>query len=71
MKNDEIFVHDDWQVVMSFKNGEVQGRYLWGVKQDELLCSNSAWTLTDHLGTIRDIVDGDKVSHFEYREVLR
>ncbi len=61
-----IFIHDGWQIVISLKNGVVQDRYLWGAKQDELLCSNSAWTLTDHLGTIRDIVDGDKVSHFEY-----
>ena len=53
---------------MAFKNNEVQNRYLWGVKQDELLCKNDAWTLSDHLNTVRDVVksDGSVVKHLEY-----
>ncbi|MDR2172254.1 MAG: RHS repeat-associated core domain-containing protein, partial [Planctomycetaceae bacterium] len=43
-------------------------RYLWGTKQDELICNNNNWTLNDHLNTIRDIVksDGNVESHLEY-----
>ncbi len=35
---DEIIIHDGWQIVMRLKNGAVENRYLWGAKQDELLC---------------------------------
>ena len=68
MINDEVFIHDGWQIVMRLKNGEVQNRYLWGAKQDELLCKNNEWTLGDHLNTVRDVVksDGSIVKHLEY-----
>ncbi len=67
MSNDETFVHDGWQVVMILnENGQVKDRYLWGTKQDELLCKNDEWMLGDHLGTVRDVIDGDKTTHFEY-----
>ncbi len=67
-RNDETFVHDGWQVVMALQNGEVKDRYLWGAKQDELLCKNDEWMLGDHLNTVRDIVksDGSVVKHLEY-----
>ncbi len=53
---------------MAFKNNEVQNRYLWGAKQDELLCKNDEWTLGDHLNTVRDVVksDGSVAKHLEY-----
>ncbi len=64
----DIFVHDGWQIVMSLKNGQVQDRYLWGAKQDELLACNDEWMLGDHLNTVRDVVksDGSVVKHLEY-----
>jgi RHS repeat-associated protein len=62
------FIHDGWQIVRQFENGSPTHRYLWGTKQDELLCDNNNWTLGDHLNTIRDIVamDSGVVLHLEY-----
>jgi RHS repeat-associated protein len=69
-KNETHFVHDEWQIVLQFNNKNLNPthRYLWGTKQDELLCDNENWTLGDHLNTIRDIVksDGTVVDHLEY-----
>ena len=67
-RNDEFFVHDEWQIVASLKNNKVAHRYLWGANQDELLVADDAWTLGDHLNSIRDIIDatGKVVSHREY-----
>jgi RHS repeat-associated protein len=68
-RNDEFFVHDGWQIVLTLDSkGKIKEQFLWGAKQDELLCENDRWTLCDHLGTIRDIVDenGKIVSHLEY-----
>jgi RHS repeat-associated protein len=69
-KTETHFVHDDWQIILQFENKEIQPthRYLWGTKQDELICDNNNWTLGDHLNTVRDIVksDGTVVSHLEY-----
>jgi RHS repeat-associated protein len=67
-RNDVFFVHDGWQVVCSLKNGKIVDRYLWGARQDELLCENDHWTLCDHLGTIREIINenGKTVSHLDY-----
>jgi RHS repeat-associated protein len=69
-KAETHFVHDGWQIILQFENKEIKPphRYLWGTKQDELICTNNNWTLTDHLSTIRDIVksDGTVVSHLEY-----
>ncbi len=55
-------------MVMAFKNGEVQDRYLWGAKQDELLCKNNEWALGDHLNTVRDVISADGMvrKHLEY-----
>jgi RHS repeat-associated protein len=62
------FIHDGWQIVLQFDNDKLTHRYLWGTKQDELICDNDNWTLNDHLNTIRDIVksDGTVTDHLEY-----
>ncbi|MDR2651928.1 MAG: hypothetical protein LBC68_06390, partial [Prevotellaceae bacterium] len=69
-KNETYFVHDNWQIVLKFDNKNLQPthRYLWGTRQDELLCDNENWTLGDHLNTIRDIIksDGTVADHLEY-----
>jgi RHS repeat-associated protein len=67
-RNDELFVHDGWQVVCSLKNGKIVDRYLWGARQDELLCENDHWMLCDHLGTIRKMINenGKTVSCLDY-----
>jgi RHS repeat-associated protein len=66
----QYFIHDNWQIVLQFDNKNLQPthRYLWGTKQDELLCDNNNWTLGDHLNTIRDIInsDGKVADHLEY-----
>ena len=61
-------MHDGWQVVLSLKNGKVVDRYLWGARQDELLCENDGFVLADHLGSVRKVVDaeGDVVSSLKY-----
>jgi YD repeat-containing protein len=35
-KNESIFVHDNWQIVLQFDNKELKPihRYLWGTRQD-------------------------------------
>jgi RHS repeat-associated protein len=66
----KYFVHDNWQIVLQFDNKENKptNRYLWGTKQDELICDNNNWILGDHLNTIRDVVksDGNVANHLEY-----
>jgi RHS repeat-associated protein len=67
-ENTITFIHDSWQIVLQFDNDKLTHRYLWGTKQDELICDNDNWTLSDHLNTIRDIVksDGTVTDHLEY-----
>ncbi len=67
-RNEEIFLHDGWQVVLSLKNGKVADRYFWGSRQDELLCENDGFVLCDHLGGVRKVVgrDGKAVSSLKY-----
>jgi RHS repeat-associated protein len=62
------FIHDGWQIILQFDNDKPSHRYLWGTKQDDLICDNDNWTLNDHLNTIRDIVksDGTVTDHLEY-----
>ena len=48
---------------MRLKNGSVAQRYLWGAKQDELLCENNEWMLGDHLNTIRAVVENGECVH--------
>jgi RHS repeat-associated protein len=68
-RNDEFFVHDGWQIVLTLDSKtNVKEQFLWGAKQDELLCENDTWVLCDHLGTVRKIVDENEkvVSHLDY-----
>jgi RHS repeat-associated protein len=69
-KSETHFVHNGWQIILQFENKEIKptNRYLWGTKQDELICNNNNWTLCDHLNTIRDTIksDGTVVSHLGY-----
>ncbi len=68
-RNEEFFVHDGWQIVKVLDlQGETQESYFWGTKQDELLCENDAFVLTDHLGSVRKVVDkhGNAVSSLKY-----
>jgi RHS repeat-associated protein len=66
----KYFVHDNWQIVLQFENNNLAPtrRYLWGTKQDELICDNNNWMLGDHLNTIRDIIKSDDnvVAHLDY-----
>jgi RHS repeat-associated protein len=68
--NQQYFVHDNWQIILQFDNKEPTPvhRYLWGIKQDELICNKDNWVLSDHLNTIRDVVklDDNVVDHLEY-----
>ncbi|MDR2168973.1 MAG: RHS repeat-associated core domain-containing protein, partial [Planctomycetaceae bacterium] len=70
-----IFVHDDWQVILTFDSAKNKFYgYFWGTRQDELLCYEDYdnyvdnWTLGDHLNTIRDVIksDGTVAAHLEY-----
>jgi len=67
-RNDELFVHDGWQIACSLKNGRIAHRYLWGAVQDELLAMDDAWALRDHLNTVRKVVSmkGKVISHLDY-----
>jgi RHS repeat-associated protein len=68
-RNSELFVHDGWQIVLTLDaKGNVKDRNLWGANQDELIAVNDQFTLCDHLGSVRDIVnaDGKVVNHIEY-----
>jgi RHS repeat-associated protein len=53
--------------------GTVQARYLFGQRIDQILArwqpgSGVAWYLTDHLGTVRDLVNavGQIINHLDY-----
>jgi len=62
-------LHDGWQIVLTLDaKGKVKDRYLWGANQDELIATNDQFTLCDHLGSVRDIVDagGKVLNHIEY-----
>ncbi|WP_342596963.1 RHS repeat-associated core domain-containing protein [Cyanobacterium aponinum UTEX 3222] len=71
------FVYDRDDVILDFVddgNGvELDMRYLHGNQVDEVLAQEDGngdvvWLLTDHLGTIRDLLDntGDVVNHLTY-----
>ncbi len=45
------------------KAGKIVDRYLWGAKQDELLCENNEWMLGDHLNTVRAVVKNGECVH--------
>jgi RHS repeat-associated protein len=66
-KGSEFFVHDNWHIVLTLdKNSSVTNKFLWGAKQNELIAQNSAYTLCDHLGTVRDLISNGIAAHFEY-----
>jgi RHS repeat-associated protein len=68
------FVYDGEHVWADFdESGSALARYLFGDQIDELLARHragegTAWYLTDHLGTVRDIVDaaGALINHIDY-----
>jgi RHS repeat-associated protein len=75
IEESRIFVHDSGQIVLDFQktgtgdaaSGDLGHRYLWGQHVDQLLADETvdtaagdvAWTLTDHLNTVRDLVAYD------------
>jgi len=68
-RNSEFVVHDGWQIVLILDTkGKVKDRNLWGVNQDELIATNDQFTLCDHLGSVRDVIDasGKVLNHIEY-----
>jgi len=68
-RNSEFVVHDGWQIVLTCDaRGAVKDRNLWGANQDELIATNDQFTLCDHLGSVRDVVDasGKVLNHIEY-----
>jgi len=68
-RNSEFVVHDDWQIVLMLDaKGNVKDRNLWGANQDELIAVGGQFTLCDHLGSVRDVVDaeGKVLNHVEY-----
>jgi RHS repeat-associated protein len=59
----ERFVYDGSQVALTFDgNGNLTHRYLYGPLVDQVLADDNGqgqvlWTLTDDLGSVRDIID--------------
>lgn len=60
----ERFVYDRGQIAMTFSNGATTPtqRYLYGTDVDQVLAeqqgtSTTTWALTDHQGTVRDLID--------------
>ncbi len=62
------FVYDGTQVVLVFNDGNVvTNRLLWGPQVDQLFADENAvndvlWTLTDNLGSVRQVVEYDGVN---------
>ncbi len=69
-----LYVHDSGQLTLEFVDGAVENRYLWAAGVDQLLAEDGAatneeprWTLTDHLGSVRDVVsETTSLSHTDY-----
>jgi RHS repeat-associated protein len=62
----ERFVYDRDHILLSFDgNGNLTHRYLHGAMLDQILADESngqvLWTLTDNLGTVRDLVNSSGV----------
>ncbi|MBR0191324.1 MAG: RHS repeat-associated core domain-containing protein [Thermoguttaceae bacterium] len=68
--NKTIFIPENYQTTVQIDNGTTTHHYLWTPnQQDKLLADttpySTSWALTDHLGTIRDIL-GTTSTHLIY-----
>ncbi|MDO4857923.1 MAG: RHS repeat-associated core domain-containing protein [Thermoguttaceae bacterium] len=66
-----IFIPENYQTTVQIDNNTVTHHYLWTPnQQDKLLTDTTAsgilWALTDHLETIRDVLDGNSSTHLIY-----
>ena len=66
-----IFIPENYQTTIQIDNGTTTHHYLWTPnQQDKLLADTTTsgilWALTDHLGTIRDVLDGNSSTHLIY-----
>ena len=66
-----IFIPENYQTTVQIDDGIVTHHYLWTPnQQDKLLADTTTsgilWALTDHLGTIRDVLDGNSSTHLIY-----
>ena len=69
--NSTIFIPENYQTTVQIDNGAVSHHYLWTPNtQDKLLADTStdgvSWSLADHLGTIRDVLDVNSSTHLIY-----
>ena len=65
-----IFIPENYQTTVQIDNNAVMHHYLWTPnQQDKLLAditpNSTSWALTDHLGTIRDVL-GATTTHLIY-----
>lgn len=67
------FVYDRDNIILEFTDGSLSQRYLHGTRVDQVLAQENGngetvWHLTDHLGTVRDLVNdgGAVVNHLTY-----
>ena len=66
-----IFIPEAYQTAVQIDNGTVSHHYLWTPnQQDKLLADTTTdgvlWSLTDHLGTVRDILSATETVHLIY-----
>ena len=66
-----IFIPENYQTTVQIDNNTVSHHYLWTPnQQDKLLADTTSsdilWSLTDHLGTIRDIIGDTNATHLIY-----
>ena len=72
---ERYFIHDDGQIVLQFDGDaadDLSHRYLWGANVDQQLADEqvddlteagrTVWPLTDHLGTVRDLVEYNTIA---------
>ncbi len=65
-----IFIPENYQTTVQIDNNIITHHYLWTPnQQDKLLADTTSsdvlWSLTDHLGTVRDII-GNSTTHLIY-----
>ena len=66
-----IFIPENYQTTVQIDNGTTTHHYLWTPnQQDKLLADTTTdgvlWSLTDHLGTVRDILSATETVHLIY-----